>query len=67
MTGGAIQLNDGNIVNIEAITKEDNIVITPSNNQTLSLKVFINNDGEPVAKLTLDSSTKVLTCKPFMG
>lgn len=67
MTGGAIQLNDGNIVNIEAITKEDNIVITPSNNQTLSLKVFINNDGEPVAKLTLNSSTKVLTCKPFMG
>lgn len=66
MTGGAIQLNDGNIVNIEAITEEDNIVITPSNNQTLSLKVFINNDGEPVAKLTLDSSTKVLTCKPFM-
>ena len=67
MTGGAIQLNDGNIVNIEAITQEDNIVITPSNNQTLSLKVFINNDGEPVAKLTLNSSTKVLTCKPFMG
>jgi hypothetical protein len=67
MTGGAIQLNDGNIVNIEAITEEDNIVITPSSNQTLSLKVFINSDGEPVAKLTLNSSTKVLTCKPFMG
>lgn len=67
MTGGTIQLNDGTIVNIEAITEEDNIVVTLTNNQTLSLKVFINSDGEPIAKLTVNSSTKVLTCKPFIG
>lgn len=67
MTGGTIQLNDGTIVNIEAITEEDNIVVTLTNNQTLSLKVFVNSDGEPIAKLTVNNSTKVLTCKPFIG
>lgn len=67
MTGGTIQLNDGTIVNIEAITEEDNIVVALANNQTLSLKVFVNSDGEPTAKLTVNSSTKVLTCKPFIG
>lgn len=66
MTGGAIQLNDGTIVNIEAITGEDNIVVTLTNNQTLSLKVFINSDETPTAKLTVNNSTNVLTCKPSL-
>lgn len=66
MTGGALQLNDGTIVNIEAITEEDNIVVTLTNEQTLSLKVFINSDGTPTAKLKTNTSTKVLTCKPSL-
>ena len=67
MRGGAVQMNDGTIVNIDPITEEDAMTITPSNGQTLRLRVYINTDGEAKAKLYLVNDTKTLTCRPTLG
>lgn len=67
MCGGALQMNDGTIVNIDPITEEDAMTITPSNGQTLRLRVYINTDGEAEAKLYLVNDTKTLTCRPTLG
>jgi hypothetical protein len=66
MTGGFVQMNDGSLVKVEAVTEEDNVVIDPVAGQMLKLKVYINEDREAVAKLQLTSDTKVLTCKPLL-
>lgn len=67
MTGGAVQMSDGTIVAIDPITEADDIVVIPENNNTLKLKVYVDDYGIPAAKLSLDTSSKVLTCKPSMG
>ena len=66
MTGGSVQMNDGTIVNVDAITEEHNMVIEPLEGQTLKLKVYINNLGEAVAKLQLVDSIKVVPCSPVL-
>lgn len=66
MTGGSVQMANGTIVAVDPITEADNIVIIPESNNTLKLKVYIDDYGTPVAKLTLETSSKVLTCKPSM-
>lgn len=64
MTGGYVQMNDGTIVNVDAITEEHNMVIEPLEGQILKLKVYINNLGEAVAKLQLVDGIKVVPCSP---
>lgn len=66
MTGGFVQMNDGSLVKVDPVTEEDNVIIDPVAGQMLKLKVYINKDGEAVAKLQLTSDTKVLTCKPLL-
>ena len=66
MTGGSVQMNDGTIVNVDAITEEHNMVIEPLEGQTLKLKVYINNLGEAVAKLQLVDNIKVVPCSPVL-
>lgn len=66
MTGGSVQMNDGTIVNVDAITEVHNMVIEPLEGQTLKLKVYINNSGEAVAKLQLVDSIKVVSCSPVL-
>lgn len=66
MTGGVVQMNDGSLVNVEEVTDDDNFLITPEVGQTLKLQVYINDSGDPVARLRLVSDTKVLTCKPTL-
>lgn len=66
MTGGFVQMNDGSLVKVDPVTVEDNVIIDPAAGQMLKLKVYINKEGEAVAKLQLTSDTKVLTCKPLL-
>ena len=66
MTGGFVQMNDGSLVKVDPVTEEDNVVIDPVAGQVLKLKVYVNQEGEAVAKLQLTTSTKVLTCKPLL-
>ena len=66
MTGGAVQMNDGTIVNIDAITEEHDMVIEPLEGQTLKLKVYINDLGEAVAKLQLVDGINVVSCAPVL-
>ena len=66
MTGGAVQMNDGTIVNIDAITEEHDMVIEPLEGQVLKLKVYINDLGEAVAKLQLVDGIKVVPCAPVL-
>lgn len=67
MTGGVVQMNDGSLVNVDPITAEDNMRITPKTGQVLRLQVYMTSSGEPVAKLNLVSTINVLTCKPTLG
>lgn len=67
MTGGAVQMNDGSIINVRPITDEDNLIIKPAEGQVLRLSVYINEYNEPVAKLGLVSDTNVLTAKVVLG
>lgn len=67
MSGGVVQMNDGSLVNVDPITAEDNMRITPQTGQVLRLQVYMTSSGEPVAKLNLVSTINVLTCKPTLG
>jgi hypothetical protein len=67
MSGGVVQMNDGSLVNVDPITVEDNMRITPKTGQVLRLQVYMTSSGEPVAKLNLVSTINVLTCKPTLG
>lgn len=67
MSGGVVQMNDGSLVNVDPITAEDNMRITPKTGQVLRLQVYMTSSGEPVAKLNLVSTINVLTCKPTLG
>jgi hypothetical protein len=66
MTGGTLQMADGTIVNVNPITDAQNLTITPSEGQTLQLKVYITDEGDAVAKLQLVSGVNVLSCTPSL-
>lgn len=66
MTGGSLQMADGTIVNVNPITEAQNLTITPSEGQTLQLKVYITEYGDAVAQLQLVSGVNTLSCTPSL-